>query len=81
VYQFHGETGFRVERDGSGFRVTGQEVETLARKLVLTSRDAEEYLADRLEKMGVTKELRRLGYHAGDAVRIGEVKLEFEFEG
>jgi GTP-binding protein len=81
VYQFHGETGFRVERDGSGFRVTGQEVETLARKLVLTSRDAEEYLADRLEKMGVAKELRRLGYHAGDAVRIGEVKLGFELEG
>jgi GTP-binding protein len=81
VYQFHGETGFRVERDGSGFRVTGQEVETLARKLVLTSRDAEEYLADRLEKMGVTKELRHLGYHAGDAVRIGEVKLGFELEG
>ncbi|MDD4902937.1 MAG: GTPase ObgE [Candidatus Bipolaricaulis sp.] len=80
VYQFHGETGFRVERDESGFRITGQEVETLARKLVLTSRDAEEYLRDRLEKMGVTKELRRLGYRAGDAVRIGEVGLAFELE-
>lgn len=81
VYQFHGETGFRVEKDGDGFRVTGQEVETLARKLVLTSRDAEEYLADRLSRMGVTKELRRLGYEPGAAVQIGEVKLGFELEG
>ena len=81
VYQFHGETGFRVERDGDGFRVVGQEVETLVRKLVLTSRDAEEYLVDRLGKMGVTKELRRLGYQAGAAVWIGEVKLELELEG
>ncbi len=81
VYQFHGETGFRVEKDGDGFRVTGQEVETLARKLVLTSRDAEEYLADRLNRMGVTKELRRLGYEPGAAVQIGEVELGFELEG
>lgn len=80
VYQFHGETGFRVENDGDGFRVTGQEVETLARKLVLTSWDAEAYLIDRLNKMGVMKELRRLGYQPGAPVRIGEVKLEFELE-
>ncbi len=79
VYRFQGETGFRVDRNAEGFVVSGAEVENLVRKLVLDSRDAMEYLSDRLERMGVMKELRKRGFNAGDAVRIGEV--EFELEG
>jgi len=79
VYRFRGETGFRVDRDDEVYVVSGHEVETLVRKLVLDSRDAMEYLSDRLEKMGVIKELRRQGFATGDAVRIGEA--EFELEG
>jgi len=79
VYRFQGETGFRVERDGREFVVSGEGVENLVRKLVLDSRDAMDYLSDRLEKMGVIKELRKRGYAAGDTVRIGEA--EFELEG
>jgi GTP-binding protein len=79
VYRFRGETGFRVEREDEGFVVIGDEVEKLVRKLVLDSRDAMEYLSDRLEKMGVMKELRKRGFTANDAVRIGEA--EFELEG
>jgi len=79
VYRFHGETGFRVDRDAEGFVVSGAEVETLVRKLVLDSRDAMEYLSDRLERMGVMRELRKRGFSAGDTVRIGEA--EFELEG
>jgi len=44
----------------------------------LNSRDALEYLTDRLEKMGVLKELRRQGFSDGDTVRIGEVDFELE---
>ena len=55
------------------------EIENLVRKLVLDSRDAMEYLTDRLEKMGVLKELRKRGFTEGDVVRIGEA--EFEFDG
>jgi len=79
VYRLRGETGFRVGRDGNGFVVSGDAVENLVRKLVLDSRDAMEYLSDRLEKMGVMKELRKRGFTAGDTVRIGEA--EFELEG
>jgi len=78
-YRFRGETGFEVGRDGEAFVVSGGAVEDLVRKLVLDSRDAMEYLSDRLEKMGVIKELRRLGFTTGDTVRVGED--EFELEG
>lgn len=78
VYRYRGEEGFRVERDEEGYTVTGNEVETLLRKLVLNSQDALEYLEDRLERMGVLKELRKQGFHAGDCVRIGDVELELE---
>lgn len=79
VYRFHGETGFRVDRNDGGFVVFGEVVENLVRKLVLDSRDAMEYLSDRLEKMGVIKELRKRGFTTGDTVQIGEA--EFELEG
>jgi len=79
VYRFHGETGFRVDRKDEGFVVFGEVVENLVRKLVLDSRDAMEYLSDRLEKMGVIKELRKRGFTTGDTVQIGEA--EFELEG
>jgi len=79
VYRFAGETGYRVDRDEKGFVVSGDVVENLVRKLVLDSRDAMEYLTDRLEKMGVLRELRRRGFQGNDTVRIGEA--EFEFDG
>ncbi len=79
VYRFQGETGFHVDREAEGFVVSGVEIENLVRKLVLDSRDAMEYLSDRLERMGVMRELRKRGFSAGDTVRIGED--EFELEG
>jgi GTPase len=78
VYRFKGEEGFRVEHVGDAFVVTGEGVERLVEKLVLDSRDAQEYLTERLEKMGVLRELNRQGFAPGDLVRIGEVELEFE---
>lgn len=78
VYRFQGETGFSVAREGETLVVRGRTVENLVRKLVLDSRDAQEYLGHRLEKMGVLKELRRQGLSAGDTVRIGELDLELE---
>jgi len=76
VYRYRGETGFRVEHEGEGYVVVGEAVERMVRKLVLDSRDAREYLGDRLEKMGVFKELRRLGFEDGQTFRIGEVEIE-----
>jgi len=78
VYRMSPEAGFRVERNGEGFVVRGEGVEKIVQKLILNSRDALEYLTDRLEKMGVLKELRRQGFSDGDTVRIGEVDFELE---
>jgi len=79
VYRLRPETGFRVIRDEEGFVVIGDKVEKVVAKLVLNTHDALEYFTDRLEKMGVMRELRRSGFEPGDSVRIGEV--EFELEG
>jgi hypothetical protein len=35
-------------------------------------------LGNRLEKMGVMKELRRQGWTSAEPIRIGEIKLELE---
>jgi GTP-binding protein len=78
VYRFEGETGFSVAREDGVLVVRGTTVENLVAKLVLDSQDAQEYLAIRLEKMGVLKELRRQGLSANEIVRIGEIELELE---
>lgn len=79
VYRFEAEEGFRIERRGEVFVVHGRPVEDLVERLVLDSRDAQAYLYERLERMGVVRELERQGFTHGDAVRIGGV--EFELEG
>ncbi len=79
IYRYRGESGFRVERSGDGFAVIGEEVEKIVKKLTMESRDAPGYLTERLERMGVMRELRRRGFQPGDPVRIGGV--EFELEG
>ncbi|MFC2099408.1 GTPase ObgE [Candidatus Bipolaricaulota bacterium] len=78
VYRYRGETGFEVRREEERFVVTGDAVEKLVKKLVLDSRDAMEYLGNRLEKMGVLKELKQQGFSAGDLVTIGGIELELK---
>ncbi|MEW5827053.1 MAG: GTPase ObgE [Candidatus Bipolaricaulota bacterium] len=78
TYRFEGDEGFQVRVDEGVFVVSGQKVEQAARKLVLSSRDARKYLVDRLDQMGVLKELRRLGYEEGDPLRVGEVRVDAE---
>jgi len=79
VYRYRGESGFRVERSEDGFVVLGEEVEKIVKKLTMESRDAPGYLIERLERMGVMRELRRQGFRPGDPIRIGGV--EFELDG
>lgn len=79
VYRFDAaDEGFRVIADESGFAVRGRKVEELVKMLVLDSDDAWEYLGNRLERMGVIKELQRAGAKTGDAIRIANVEFEFE---
>ncbi|MFC2083256.1 GTPase ObgE [Candidatus Bipolaricaulota bacterium] len=80
VYRFEGEveTGFSVAREDDMLVVHGKTVENLVKKLVLDHHDAQSYLGDRLEKMGVMKELRRNGFAEGETIRVGEIELELE---
>jgi len=79
VYRFDAsDEGFRVIADESGFAVCGRKVEDLVKMLVLDSDDAWEYLGNRLERMGVIKELQRAGAKTGDSIRIANVEFEFE---
>ena len=78
IYRFEGETGFSVAREDDVLVVSGKTVENLVKKLVLDHYDAQEYLGHRLEKMGVTKELRRQGWKSTEMIRIGEIEVELE---
>lgn len=78
IYRYRGEDGFRVERDEELFIVKGVTVEKLLKKLILDNADAREYLSERLERMGVLRELARHGFKRGDTVVIGEVEFELD---
>ncbi|MCD5408146.1 GTPase ObgE [Candidatus Bipolaricaulota bacterium] len=69
---------FEIVKDGDVFVVRGETVERLVRRLDLSTRDAQEYLMERLERLGVMAALRRKGLQEGDTVRIGGVELEYQ---
>lgn len=71
-------SAFEVTKEGDTFVVKGGEVERLVQRLDLSTRDAQEYLMERLERLGVMAALRRQGLSQGDTVRIGEVELEYQ---
>ena len=77
VYRYQGEKGFWIEREGDAYRVHGKDVERLVKKLNLDGHDAWSYLNERLDRMGVFRELSGAGVTEGDRIRIGDVELEF----
>ncbi len=74
-----GEAPFEVQAGDEGVVVRGPAVENLARRLDLSTPDAQSYFARRLERLGVMAALRRRGLAPGTPVRVGG--YEFEFEG
>ena len=65
-----------AEEDGT-YRVTGGRIEGFGRRTNWDSGDGVERLRDIMRKVGVAKELRKLGAKPGDTVRIGDNKLEW----
>lgn len=69
---------FTIEREERGdgsefwFTVTGRKPERWVQQTNFDNDEAVGYLADRLAKLGVEDELRRLGAKPGDEVRIGK---------
>lgn len=71
------------EEGGSGdfwFTVTGRKPERWVLQTNFDNDEAVGYLADRLAKLGVEDELRRLGAKPGDEIRIGRGNRAVEFD-
>jgi GTP-binding protein len=68
---------FKVRREGSAWRVTGQAAERAVALADLTLPEAADLAARRLARLGVDEALERAGAAAGDEVRIGELSFEF----
>lgn len=77
IYKLSDEPEYLVQRDERGFVLTGRALARLAR-LSLEERDAQEYLYERLEALGVMAELRRQGLKPGDTIKLGEHELVYQ---
>ncbi len=70
-----------VTREGDlAFRVSGRRIERLAAQTDFEVEESAERFQRDLVRLGVDAELRRAGIQPGDAVRLGEVELEWEAE-
>lgn len=71
------ESLFTVAQEEGRFVVHGAAVERLARRLDLSTPDAQAYFLERLERLGVMAALRSQGLGPGSVVRIGGQEFEF----
>ena len=68
---------FDVQKTDGGFRITGKRIEQMAVMTDMNKRGAILRIYDVLKKIGVRKELTRLGAKDGDKIFIGERVFEF----
>jgi len=70
--------GFSVERDAEGvFVVHGRRIERTAAQTNFDVEESAERFQRELARLGIDRELRRVGIAAGDTVRIGGIELEW----
>ncbi|WP_049571676.1 GTPase ObgE [Streptomyces sp. SBT349] len=76
------DSGFTVTEEDGLYRVRGEKPERWVRQTDFTNDEAVGYLADRLNRLGVEDELRRVGAREGDGVAIGsdEDAVIFDWE-
>jgi GTP-binding protein len=71
-------TGVSVVRDDDGaLRVVGRAAERTVALSDVTTAEAQAYITDRLERLGVPKALVRAGAREGDEVRIGSFSFSY----
>jgi GTP-binding protein len=75
------DTGFTITPTDDGFIVRGAKPERWVRQTNFENDEAIGYLADRLARLGVEDELKRLGAERGAAVTIGDMTFDFEPSG
>ena len=67
----------RVEREGDGWRVTGEALEALVERFDPRNAEAVAYLQRHFEEQGLAARLREAGARDGDDVRIGEAEFAY----
>ncbi len=73
-----GARSFVVSRDEAGFVVKGKAVRRLVSRFDLDNEEAIQYLAERLDRLGVYAALRARGAQPGDEVDIEGYTFEFQ---
>jgi GTP-binding protein len=66
--------------DGQYF-VEGNMVDEVVAQCDLQNKESVRHLEDRLERLGIMRQLRRLGIQEGDTVHIGNVEFDYEDRG
>jgi GTP-binding protein len=69
---------WRVEREPGGFRITGERIESFARRTNFDSPDSVARLQDIFRKVGLARELARLDAKPGDEIRLGSHQLPYK---
>src|SRR5579872_301957 len=62
----------RVDKDASGFRIHGKQIERIAAMTDLESEEGRAYFERALLRTGARRKLERLGARAGDLVHVGD---------
>lgn len=76
LYKFREEKPFSITKEDNTYVIRGKEVEKLFRMTKFNTDDAALRFANKLRKMGIDDELKKMGCQDGDEVRI----LDYEFE-
>lgn len=76
LYKFKVEKAFRIHKEGDTWVIIGDGVEKILKMTKFSGDESVLRFANKLRKIGIDDELRKLGAHEGDNVRI----LDYEFE-
>ena len=76
LYQFRETKPFSITKEDNTYVIRGKEVEKLFKMTKFNTDDAALRFANKLRKMGIDDELKKMGCTDGDEVRI----LDYEFE-
>lgn len=76
LYKFREEKPFTVYKEGVIFIVKGDKIEKLLKMTWFASDEAYLRFSNKMKKMGIDDELKKLGIENGDIIRV----LDYEFE-
>ena len=76
IYKFREEKPFTIIKEGNTYVVKGDKIEKLLRMTWFASDEAYLRFSNKMKKMGIDDELKKMGIENGDIIRI----LDYEFE-